>query len=540
MVYLIALAVCVLPIETWTAALPKYPGGINFQNLITVALLVGWVVDCKRKGTPLLPANPLNRWIALYMAWSFLALFYGAIFTPQVGLPLSLSDERFIHWKDEITGMIIFFVAQATLRDEKRVKRLIFFMAAMIPYIIGVYYYQYTAEILARHQRFGVDEVMGDSPDGARTGVPNARYVMIVGPDGVPLRIVVDDEHRIRAVNEEGLSVEVAAKSGPGIIRLPFWRRSIGSFTVHYYQDRRASGLQAKKFSWELKTITGVFFQLGSNEMASFYVNALLVFLGLIIAWRKALLWRLYLVGNSLLLAWGVIFSLSRGAWLAVAAAVAYLGARRNRALMIGFILFLVAAPALMPGSVTSRGGGGMDESAESRLDFWAWAAYAGTIRYPLGVGYQCYIPKHREETGIRLDTHNFFFRTLAEMGLIGLILVLGIFWKGFRFSWRLVDRAPTPFGRGLGMGVAMMWLASFVANMFGDRFAYISLNCYIWAFTAAASAMLHIANADADADRRQVEAEVAAARAADFDAPPADAGSPRVGGAGRVVPPRR
>ena len=539
MVYLLALAVCILPIQTWTEELPKLPGGINFQNLVTLALLVGWVVDCKRKGLPLVPKNPLNRWIALYMVWTFLALFYGAVFTPQVGLPLSMSDERFIHWKDEITGMIIFFVAQATLRNERKVKTLLLCMAAVIPYIIGVYYYQYTTEILARHQRFAVDEVMGDGPEGAKTGVPHARYVQIVGPDGVPLRIVVDGEHKLRVVNDDGKKIEAAAKSGPGVIRLPNWRRGNGAFTIHFHQDRRESGTKAKTFSWELKSITGVFIQLGSNEMASFYANALLVFVGLIIGWRKALKWRLLLVANSLLLAWGTIFSLSRGAWLAVAAAVAYLGARRNRALMIAFVLFLVAAPALMPSSVTSRGGGGMDDSAASRLDFWTWAAFAGTVRYPLGVGYQCYIPKHREETGIRLDTHNFFFRTLAEMGLIGLVLVLGMFWKGFRTSWLLVDRATTPFGRGLGMGVAMMWIGSFVANMFGDRFAYISLNCYIWGFTALAVAMLHIS--DAEATRREVEAEVAAARAAaaadDFDAPRSDA--PRVGEGGRLRPPR-
>jgi hypothetical protein len=538
MVYIIALAVCILPIQTWTEELPKYPGGINFQNLIMLALLVGWVVDCKRKGQPLVPKSPLNKWIALYMAWSFLALFYGAVFTPQVGLPLSMADERFIHWKDEITGMIIFFVAQATLRDERKVKTLLLCMAAMIPYIIGVYYYQYTTEILARHQRFAVDEVMGDGSDGAKTGVPHARYVQIVGPDGVPLRIVVDKEHKLRATNEDGKKIEVAAKSGPGVIRLPNWRRGNGAFTVYYFQDRRDSGTKAKSFSWELKSITGVFIQLGSNEMASFYANALLVFVGLIIGWRKALKWRLLLIGNSLLLAWGTIFSLSRGAWLAVVAAVAYLGARRNKALMIGFILFLVAAPALMPSSVTSRGGGGMDDSAAHRLDFWTWAAYAGTVRYPLGVGYQCYIPKHREETGIRLDTHNFFFRTLAEMGLIGLVLVLGLFWKGFRTTWSLVDRAQTPFGRGLGMGVAMMWIGSFVANMFGDRFSYISLNCYIWGFTALAVAMLHIDGAAAA--RREVEAQMEAARAAAASGDFGESATPRVGDGGRIVPPRR
>ncbi|HEY3354489.1 MAG TPA: O-antigen ligase family protein [Polyangia bacterium] len=512
MVYLIALAVCVLPIQSWTDALPKYPGGINFQNLVTVALVIGWIVDCKRRDAPLFPRNPLNTWIAAYVIWTFLALFYGAVFSP-VGLPLSMADERFIHWKDEITGMIIFFVAQATLRDERRIKKLLLCMTAMIPYVIGVYYVQYTSDVLERHRRFGVDEVQGDDDLGSRTGVPGARYVQVIGADGFPLKILVDSDHRLRAQNEDGNSVQVEGLSGPATIRIPGWRRGLGPITIWYSIDRRGGGAEAQAFSWELKTITGVFTQIGSNEMAAFYANALLVLLGLVVAWRGATRWRLYLGVNALLLAWGTIFSLSRGAWLAVVAAVAYLGARKNRALLIGFVALMAAAPAFMGGAVGDRAGGGMDASAESRLDFWKWAAVAGTYRYPLGVGYQCYIPKHREETGIKLDTHNFFFRTLAEMGLVGLILVLGMFWKGFRTAWRLVDVAHTPFGRGLGMGVAIMWIGSFVANMFGDRFSYISINCYVWGFASMAAAEMLIAEAE-----QERLAAAAADEAADAD----------------------
>jgi hypothetical protein len=174
----------------------------------------------------------------------------------------------------------------------------------------------------------------------------------------------------------------------------------------------------------------------------------------------------------------------------------------------------LLTAPMLMPGSVTSHTGV-EDDSAQGRLEYWKWAAVAGTVRYPLGVGYQCYVPKHREETGIKLDTHNFFMRTLAEMGIIGPVLVLRIFWKAFRTTWRLVDAAHTPFGRALGTGVAIMWLGSFVANLFGDRVAYISLNCYIWGFTGLALAELH----RADALTARLAAEEA--EAADEDAEP-------------------
>jgi hypothetical protein len=492
MVYLLAVAVLILPIELWTDAFPKGPYGLNFQNLALVALVVGWVVHCLRRGRPLVPRSPLNWAILAYVVWSFLALWYGPLFTPQVPLPLSPDDPRFAYWRQEATGMLLFFVAQATLREERQVKTLLFLMLATIPYIVGVYYHQYTADFLQRHQRFVVDDVMGDDERGTRTGVPGARYVQAIGADGFPTKIIVDDDHRVRAKNQEGTGVRVLASSGPAVIRIPGWHRSTGPLVITYWQDQRGGGTRAQAFSWDLKDIKGVFTQTGSNEMAAFYGNTLLLLVGLIVAWRGARWWRVYLGVNALLLAWGTIFSLSRGAWLAVVAGIAYVGLRKNRVLMVGLVLFVVAAPMVLPGSVTSRGGGGLDDSAEGRLGYWQWAAYTGTVRYPLGVGYQCYIPKHREETGVRLDTHNFFFRTLAEMGLIGLALVLFMFWRAYRTTWSLVEAATTPFAKALGMGAAMMWIGSFVGNMFGDRFVHTSINTYLWTFTGMALAELH------------------------------------------------
>src|SRR5205085_843015 len=109
MLLLTILAVCVLPVQMWTDAMPKFAAGINFQNIITLCLIIGWKLTTARQGRKMLSPSECNRWLSAYLALSFLALFYCVLFAP-VDLPLSMSNERFIHWKDQATGIFILFI----------------------------------------------------------------------------------------------------------------------------------------------------------------------------------------------------------------------------------------------------------------------------------------------------------------------------------------------------------------------------------------------------------------------------------------------
>lgn len=494
------LAVCVLPIQMWTDAMPKFGSGINFQNVLTLILLVGWKISTARQGRKMLSPSEPNKWLGLYLGWSFLALFYGVLFAP-VDLPLSMSNERFIHWKDEATGLFMFFIVANCLKDEKAIKRLLFCMCLLTPYIINVYYKQYHAPTSLKTAQLQPDEVVLDDDIGNNTGHPFAPYFKL---DDKPL---FDDEHSMSVTDWEGRKYEVQPTSyNPRVVRIfGYDRRSGRVLNVKFHQDRGSGAAAAQEFSWDLKEITGVFTQIGSNEMAAFYANAFLFMVGMLVCYRSVG-WRIYLLFNMALLGWGLIFSLSRGAWLAICAGVGYLGARKSKGLMIAFVGFIFLAPALMPGSVTSRASGGMDDSAAHRLDFWKWAAVAGTIRFPLGVGYQCYIPRHQEETGIKLDTHNFFFRTLAEMGLVGLALVILLLRAAFRTGWKLYVEGKNGFQRGVGLGAALLVIGNAVSNMFGDRFSYVSLGCFMWAFIGMAARLntINAAAAKEEAERNK------------------------------------
>ncbi len=505
MLVLISVAVVVLPIQLWTDAMPKFSGGINFQNVITLLLLIGWKLSTAREGRPMVAKNELNRWLGAYLLLTFVALYYGVLWSP-VGPPLSISDERFIHWKDEATGIFMFFLVANCIRSEKHLKWLLVIMLSTMPYIIKVYYDQYHSTTVPKTEELQADEVVEDDELGSLTGAAFAPHIRI---EESPL---IDDDHELTVTDSDGNDVVFAAYSGNKTIRIYGWNpKSDKTLTVHYYQDQGAGGAAgASTFSWALKDLKGVFTQVGSNEMAAFYANVALMILGVLVCVRGVGWWA-YLLLNLAFLGWGIIFSLSRGAWLAICAGIGYLGARKSKAIMAVFILFLAVAPTLVGGAVSGRASGGMDDSAASRLDFWKWAAVAGTIRYPTGVGYQCYIPKHEEETGIKLDTHNFFFRTLAEMGLLGLTLVFLLFRGAFRNGWKAYQKGKTGFARGVGLGAAILVIGSAVSNMFGDRFSYVSLGCYLWAFVGMAAA---VNNIQAEQDERETEDLARKARA--------------------------
>jgi len=385
MLFFIILAITILPLQNVTDALPKLGGGINFQNVLTLILVIAWFLSATSKGEKLIPQNNgLSNWLWIYIIMTFLALFYGVLFSP-VELPLSPSNPRFVHWKDEVTAILMFFIVATAIKNERSIKIILFFMAAITPYVI--FYY--------------LDE---------------------------------------------------------------------------YYKVAERVGLS--HFSWELKYVVGVFTQLGSNEMAAFYTHCALFFIGIIIAypnWK----WRIYLTINTLLYLYGIILSLSRGAWLSTFMGIFYLGTLISRKILILFTIFMILAPVVLPAAIVGRASG--DESSAERLILWSYAIKWG-LKYPTGIGYQCYRYKNEAEGfGRFLDTHNFFLRTFAEMGPFGLLIVLMIFYKAFKLSTDLYKKAKKPLYKAIGLGATLMIIGAFVGNAFGDRFSHLPLGLYIW-----------------------------------------------------------
>lgn len=158
----------------------------------------------------------------------------------------------------------------------------------------------------------------------------------------------------------------------------------------------------------------------------------------------RSWLGRFYCLFAGAFIANGLILTRSRGAFLGVMAAGAVgvvLVDRSIRKHVIWVVpLVAVGMYSLTDNSFWERifttfvAPEHLDESAESRIEFWK-AATQIFADNPLGVGpgrfYQT-IGDYRPEYAGR-DTHSLYFRTLAELGLPGIIVLFSLIGNAFR-----------------------------------------------------------------------------------------------------------
>ncbi len=238
--------------------------------------------------------------------------------------------------------------------------------------------------------------------------------------------------------------------------------------------------------------VNGTMMFLGSNELAAFYTMGLMVVIGLLTT-ARSLAWRLYLWGAAFFLGWGVIFSYSRSAYIASLLGLGMMAAVKNRKLGALMIVFVLAAPFILPASVQDRfsmiGSDQVekDESSRRRVELWQVALDRFAENPILGTGFRSF--PHLNKYG--MDTHNMYLKVLCELGIFGIILYVAQFLMGLRQGWALLKASPTPFAAGLGLGLLAATAAAMFLNVFGDRSSYLAVTGHFWTWQAMASRIL-------------------------------------------------
>lgn len=182
-----------------------------------------------------------------------------------------------------------------------------------------------------------------------------------------------------------------------------------------------------------------------------------------------------------------LMYTFSRGAYVAFAVGVLFVGFAKNRMLLIVILVFALSWTAFVPGAVQDRifmtyesGSGDVDHSSETRLRLWEDALDLFTSSNVLfGMGFNTYASLHR--VGTYEDTHNIYVKVLLETGIIGMFLFLWLLGKSFRVGWRVFRRSNDPFMASLGLGLAVWILCSAVSSCFGDRWMYFQVNGDMW-----------------------------------------------------------
>ena len=237
-----------------------------------------------------------------------------------------------------------------------------------------------------------------------------------------------------------------------------------------------------------------------SNELGAFLAMFTAFAVALIPGTRR---WfgRVALVAISALGALAVLMSLSRGAMVALAVAILYVGLRSSRLLTLALVGVLLTSPLWAPDYVVQRVVGSKveteteDEShlegaAQLRLDTWH-AIMTVVGEHPLdGVGFTGLadvLPQTGEELGVEVkdSAHNTYLRFLGEMGVFGLAVFILLLVSCLRMSWAGIRAARSRFDRQLAVGFGAATIAMAVSCMFGDRFFSVLITGNFWMLAA-------------------------------------------------------
>ncbi len=233
---------------------------------------------------------------------------------------------------------------------------------------------------------------------------------------------------------------------------------------------------------------TRVFSIIGSpNILGSLLVLAIPITLSLVFAVRAW--WKRFVFTGLLgLMGLCLLFTYSRGAWLALIGAMLYYGIVHNRKILIliliGAILAPVAVPSvakrmsymLSPEYVKSSQKGG-------RLVRWGKAVTAVKKSPILGLGLGRYggaVATNNKLPGA-FYVDNYYLKTLAEMGALGLAAMLWLFLNCMRFGTNAYRRAKDPFLRNLGAGIMAGLLGLLLHNAVENVFEVPMINTYFW-----------------------------------------------------------
>jgi hypothetical protein len=192
-----------------------------------------------------------------------------------------------------------------------------------------------------------------------------------------------------------------------------------------------------------------------------------------------------------------VMYSLSRGGYVAVLVGWLFVGIFKQRKLLIPLLLFLFTWTTIVPPAVRERvemtydsQTGSLDNSSNTRISLWSNAMDVFKDNMVLGTGFNTYeymqLNKRTDSVaGYYKDTHNYFVKTLIETGIVGAAIFLWLLASLFGEGYSLFRHAHDPFFASLGLGL-MAWLVCAIASsLFGDRWSFLQVNGFLWVIAA-------------------------------------------------------
>jgi len=258
---------------------------------------------------------------------------------------------------------------------------------------------------------------------------------------------------------------------------------TLGMLIVNYYtgnQIKWMPGLASRE------KIVGTFVWTGVNALAAFFAQYPFVLLGILIVDKQKII-KAFFLGVFIVSMYILLFLYSRGAYVAVIMGFLALCVIRKRIFLVPLIILLIFWQSILPKNVIERitdtktDAGTLDPSSQQRIEIWKESLKLFKQNIITGVGFDVFA--FLGFYGSFTDTHNIYVKILVEQGLIGITLFLILFWLALRSGWKLYKSANDNFLKGLGLGFIACVIATMTTNFFGDRWTYLQLGAYYWAF---------------------------------------------------------
>lgn len=234
----------------------------------------------------------------------------------------------------------------------------------------------------------------------------------------------------------------------------------------------------------------------GSNQTAAYLAQFAMFFWGFAQFLKRKKL-KLLCYGLVAATIFAILYTFSRGAYLAVLATVFILGLLKDRKLLLVGVAFLFTWQIIVPTAVRERitmtqtASGQLEASANERVKLWE-AAEDSILSDPiLGTGFATY--QYTIHVDNLRDTHNWYVKIMVETGIIGMIIVLFMLQQMLAVAYRLFKRAEDPLYRGLGLGLFLAIWACIIANCFGDRWTYLEITGPLWVLVGTAICASHM-----------------------------------------------
>jgi putative inorganic carbon (hco3(-)) transporter len=200
-----------------------------------------------------------------------------------------------------------------------------------------------------------------------------------------------------------------------------------------------------------------------------------------------------------------LLYTFSRGGYLAALVGIFILGVLKDRKLLIFLGILLLTWQMLVPTAVreriemTKNSTGELDASAQQRVELWKESWQSIKESPFIGKGYATF--QYGLHAANLKDSHNLYVKVWVETGIVGLAMVLILLQQMFSLGYHLFRRGDDALYRGLGLGLLLATCCSVVTNFFGDRWNFIEISGPMWVLVATAVSALNLKALEQETD---------------------------------------